>query len=76
MALGAPPASVLRLVQRDRCLQFAGITLGVAAAWFATRALASLVFEVKPADLPAFAACYFPARRATPIDPLESLRAE
>jgi hypothetical protein len=52
----------------------AGIALGFACAWFATRSIASLLFEVQPADPATFfgvaflfcavalAACYLPAR--------------
>jgi putative ABC transport system permease protein len=89
MALGAQPRSVMRLVlQQGSRLAIAGIALGFACAWLVTRSLASLLFEVKPTDLPTFfavaclfcavamAACYFPARRATRVDPLVSLRAE
>jgi predicted permease len=89
MALGAQPRSVLRLVLRQGSqLALAGIVLGFACAWLVTRSLASLLFEVKPTDLPTFvavaclfcavavAACYLPARRATRVDPLVSLRAE
>jgi putative ABC transport system permease protein len=89
MALGAQPGSVLRLVlHQGSRLALAGIALGFAAAWFAARSIASLLFEVKPTDAPTFfavaclfcavavAACYFPARRATRVDPLVSLRAE
>jgi len=89
MALGAHPRSILGLVlgQGSR-LALAGIALGLAGAWFAARSMASLLFEVKPADGPTFAAaaalfcgvalaaCYFPARRATRVDPMISLRAE
>jgi predicted permease len=87
MALGAQPGSVLGLVLRQGSgLALAGIALGFAGAWFAARSIASLLFEVKPTDLPTFlavallfcvvalAACYFPARRATRVDPLVTLR--
>jgi putative ABC transport system permease protein len=89
MALGAQPRNVMRLVLRQGSgLALPGIALGFAGAWFAARSIASLLFEVKPTDLPTFlvvallfcavslAACYFPARRATRVDPLVSLRAE
>jgi predicted permease len=89
MALGAQPGSVMGLVLRQGSrLALAGIALGFAAAWFAVRAIASLLFEVKATDMPTFAAvallfcavslaaCYFPARRATRVDPLISLRSE
>jgi predicted permease len=89
MALGAPRASVLRLVLRQGAsLALAGIVLGGLCAWAVTRSMASLLFEVAPADAPAFlgaallfcavalAACYMPARRATLVDPATTLRAE
>jgi hypothetical protein len=89
MALGAQPRSVMRLVlHQGSRLALAGIALGFACSWLVTRTLASLLFEVKPTDLPTFfavaclfcaialAACCFPARRATGVDPLMSLRAE
>jgi len=89
MALGAQPRSVMSLVLRQgSTLALAGIALGFAGAWFAARSIASLLFEVKPNDAPTFAAvalvfcavalaaCYVPARRATKVDPLVSLRTE
>jgi predicted permease len=89
MALGAQPRSVLRLILRQgSTLAFAGITLGFACAWLAASSIASLLFEVKPTDAPTFVAvallffavaltaCYFPARRATRVDPMISLRSE
>ena len=89
MALGAQPGSVMGLVMgHGSRLALAGIALGFSGAWFATRSIANLLFDVKPTDLPTFlavaclfcavaaAACYFPARRATRVDPLVSLRTE
>jgi putative ABC transport system permease protein len=89
MALGAQPRSVLHLILRQgTALAGAGIALGLACAWLAARSIASLLFEVKPTDAPTFvavallfcavalAACYFPARRATRVDPMISLRSE
>ena len=89
MALGAQSSSVMRLVLgQGSQLALAGIALGIAGAWFATHSIASLLFDVQPTDLPTFsaaaflffavalAACYFPARRATRVDPMFSLRAQ
>jgi predicted permease len=89
MALGAQPGSILRQVlAQGTTLALGGIVLGFAGAWLAARSIASLLFEVKPTDAPTFfavaalfcavalAACYFPARRATRVDPIVSLRAE
>ncbi len=89
MALGADARDVLRLVLgQGLTLAAAGLALGLIGALGATRLLASLLFEVKPADpltyalvtaalaLVALAACYFPARRATRVDPAIALREE
>jgi ABC-type lipoprotein release transport system permease subunit len=89
MALGAIPKDVLRLVvgQGSR-LALVGVAIGVGAALFLTRLLASLLFGVKTTDpatyicvallllLVAFAACYLPARKATRVDPMQALRRE
>ena len=89
MALGAQPATVLRMVLREGMfLASAGIIVGIAGALALGRVLQSLLFEIKPTDpvtfigvsialaLVAFAACYIPARRAMRVDPMVALRCE
>jgi predicted permease len=88
MALGAEPASVLRMVLREGMARVAaGLVLGVAGALAFARTLGSLLFEVDPADPLTFAvvglvllavaaaACFVPARRATLVHPMAALRA-
>ncbi|MBV9507591.1 MAG: FtsX-like permease family protein, partial [Acidobacteriia bacterium] len=87
MALGARPGAVLRMVLgRGGRLAAFGIAIGLAAAVAVSRAMASLLFGVKPTDISVLAAvsllvatvavlaCYVPARRATQIDPTAALR--
>lgn len=89
MALGATPGAVLGLIlKQGMILAGAGITLGLAGAAAATRLLTSFLFEVKPGDpltylavaallsVVVMAASYFPARRATKVDPLVALRGD
>ena len=89
MALGATSADVLRLVvSRGAAMALAGVGIGLAAAYGASRVLRALLFEVEPGDpatyalfgvglsFVALAACYLPARRATRVDPLSTLRSE
>jgi ABC-type antimicrobial peptide transport system permease subunit len=89
VALGASRQSVLWLVLgRGLKLMAAGISVGIAIAWAATRALQSLLFGVGSMDVrtfaaviaclaaTAFAACYLPARRAAHLDPMVVLRDE
>jgi putative ABC transport system permease protein len=89
MALGASPGEVQRMVVTQGLkLATGGILLGVAAAIGFTRLLQTFLFEVQATDpltyvglsgliaAVAFCACWFPARRASRIDPLVALRAE
>jgi predicted permease len=89
MALGAQPAQVLRLVQRQgMLLVLTGLALGIGGGLLLTRWMASMLFHVQPADPLAliagsatlvavcWLASYFPARRAARVDPLVALRFE
>ncbi len=89
MALGAQRDGVLRLVLgQGMALVAAGIALGVAGAFVATRFLDSLLYEVGAIDPPTFvavpvalalvgfAATLIPALRATKVDPLVALKSE
>jgi putative ABC transport system permease protein len=90
MALGARPSSVLRLVLGHGLLLVgAGLAIGLAGALLITSAVpATLLPNVSARDpgtfaltslllaSVAFVATYFPARRATKIDPLVALRME
>jgi putative ABC transport system permease protein len=87
MALGARRETVVRMVvARAARLALAGVAIGLALAWVATRALASLLHGVSATDPLTFAAMaalllgaallagYLPARRATTVDPVTALR--
>ena len=89
MALGAQRADVARLVlSQGLGMSLLGIAIGIAGAIAATRLMSTLLFGVKPLDPAAFtasaavllavalAACWFPARRASRVDPLVALRYE
>ncbi len=89
VALGAEPAYVFRLfVIRGMRLVMAGLLVGLAGALASASLLKSLLFGVERGDpvtfsgicllliLSAFAACYFPARRAMSVDPMVALRHE
>ena len=89
LALGARPGAVVGMVVRDALgLAAAGGALGALAALWTSRLLASLLFEVAPADpltlaavsllllAAAASAAWLPARRAARVNPLAALRAE
>jgi predicted permease len=89
IALGASPGNILNLVVgQGMVLAFAGVAIGLAAAFPLTRLIRSLLFGVEAFDPMIFAAislllvmisllaCYLPARRAARTDPLISLRCE
>jgi predicted permease len=89
MALGAQTGQVIQLVLRQGMFLAAiGLGFGLLAAFGSTRLAGSLLYGVNPSDpfifvgvtsllaLAAFAACYFPARRALKIDPVVALRTE
>ena len=66
----------------------AGLGIGLVVSLFATRAIAQMIFGLKPDDPMTFAgiavlflfvalvSCAIPARRAMRIDPMETLRGE
>ena len=89
MALGAGYADVLRMVMRMGLrLIGLGTIAGLAASFGVTRLLASQLWGISPYDpftlcsvvavvaISGLAACYFPARRATRVDPMVALRYE
>ena len=89
LALGATPRRVLWQVMRQGLvLAGTGVVAGLFAALGLTRLLTTLLFEVQPADpmtlaiaissivVIAAVACWFPAWRASRVDPNVALRAE
>ena len=89
MAIGAQPNDVLKLILREGlALAVVGTLLGAAGALALTRFLSSVLFGVSAIDpaiylsasalllVVAIAACFWPARRASAIQPLEALRYE
>jgi len=89
IALGAGGGNVIGMVlKQGMALTAWGLAAGLAGAIPLARLLRSLLFGTGPFDIVTFAgitvvlmaatlvACYFPARRATRVDPVVALRAE
>jgi len=89
MAFGAGPADVVLTMVRDAAWPaFLGLSVGMAGALYATRVIASFLFETTSHDPATFAAvavlmgaaalvaAWVPARRAARVDPVVALRAE
>ena len=89
IALGAQPRDVLQLIiGQGAKLALAGVIAGLFGAFVLSRLMSSLLFGVSPRDLVTFSVlpwmvlvlilvgCYIPARRATRVDPVVTLRCE
>ena len=89
MALGAQQRDVLRLVlMQGGKLIGLGLVIGLAATLAVSRAMGSMLFNTSAYDpltlaaitvllaAVALVACFFPANRATKVNPIEALRAE
>ncbi|HEX3662541.1 MAG TPA: ABC transporter permease [Acidobacteriaceae bacterium] len=89
MALGADRKGIVQLVLRSAFLQAAiGLAIGMPAAIFGSRFMASLLYNVRPWDpviligatvvlaIAAFLAAVIPARRAAGVEPMTALRVE
>jgi putative ABC transport system permease protein len=89
VALGATRGDVMRIVLVEAfALAATGVVLGLAGALAATRLMAALLFGVTATDASTFvsiagllmvtalAGSYVPARRATRVDPMVTLRSE
>jgi putative ABC transport system permease protein len=89
MALGAQPRQVLWLVMRRALLQLGiGLPIGVAGAFAVGRLMQSVLAQTSGRDpvtiasiallmaVVSLAACFWPARRATRLDPVAALRNE
>ncbi|MDP2957190.1 MAG: FtsX-like permease family protein [Longimicrobiales bacterium] len=89
MSLGAQRPNLMSMVVRQgTALALPGIAIGCGVALGVTRGLSSFLFGVSPFDpltygapavvlfLAGVAATYFPALKATRVDPVVALRAE
>jgi putative ABC transport system permease protein len=89
VAFGARPGQVVGAMIRDAAWPVVlGLVAGLAGTYYATRIIASFLFETTPHDpatlvavvallgAAASVAAWLPARRAASVDPLTALRAE
>jgi predicted permease len=89
MALGAERGRIAWMILRETLLLVAcGLAIGVPAAVFVSRLIATQLFGLKPGDPVTFLsasavmiavtmmASYLPARRAASVDPMQALRSE
>ncbi|MDI1319965.1 MAG: FtsX-like permease family protein, partial [bacterium] len=89
MALGAAPAAVQSMIIREGASMIvSGVALGLALGLGLGQLLASMLYKVSPLDPATFLtapavlaavallACWFPARRAMRVSPLQALRSE
>jgi putative ABC transport system permease protein len=89
LALGAQPKDLLGMVIRQGMIPaLIGLGLGMALSFALTRLIANQLYQVSPTDPASFAlatlllaiialiACFFPALRATRVDPIKALREE
>jgi putative ABC transport system permease protein len=87
MALGADSRGIVKLVIGEGMRPvFAGVMLGLTAAFLLARWIAALLYQVSATDLPTFLgvaavlsgtallACWLPALRATKLNPVVALR--
>ena len=75
-------------LRQGLALSSVGVVIGLVAALALTRFMSSLLFGIEPTDAVTYAAAiaailaaaalasYLPARRASAIDPVETLKAE
>ena len=89
MALGADRRQVLKLVMKEGIiLALIGLALGLGGACLVGHVMKSMLYDVGTIDFGAFSivsitllasallACYFPAQRASKVDPMVALRYE
>jgi putative ABC transport system permease protein len=88
LAVGATPRALTGMVVRQGSVPIAaGIIVGLAGSAAAARSLRALLFGITPQDPPTYLAaglallvvallsCWWPARRAARVSPIDSLRA-
>ena len=89
LALGAERKTILQMLLRHGLgLAISGAVIGLVCALFVSHLMVRTLYGIKPTDpltfgivlaafiLVALLACYFPARRATKVDPMVALRCE